>query len=583
MYKFFDRVNNAQAYKQLLSDPRDYFKIAAFGVQPNEKPFIAANAEQFALYVTSDYVEAQRVYRTMQAVSSGKVVYVPSKDDVLLYKRNASRNSTYSRNLALYSLLHGADAAVVCLDALMQLYPSRERFFADGFTLKKGVRYDTQKLIQRLVKCGFTRVDGISGEGEFVVRGDILELSLPFDERYRVDFFDDEVESIRVVNADGSAEGEVTSAQIYPLYETCGLSNDALARLNEILGELGARGDRVDNAWLAPFCAHSSLLEYLPVDSVVFFDEPKELTARANFLYREHAERVANLTRAGEVLPLHDKALADRSSLFTCDCPQIALQTLPYAADWFAPDVIRSFKTGATPNYARGLESLATDVRNWKTSGYEVVILAGEDGVKPTQEELGKFGCYVIEADRLAKNQADGLVLPIGVEHGFVSHTNKLALIGARDIGRGLKRQSLRKGGKQAFLSVEKGDYVVHDVHGIGLCEGVQKITNSSGESKDYVSRSDELGNRLYVPVDAANLLSRYSGGENPVLSKIGGEDFARVKSKVKSGIREMSVNLLKLYAEREKARTSTRNFSSTSPTRPPRTSFAVTRKSSRI
>lgn len=573
MYKFFDRVNNSQAYKQLLTDPRDYMKIAAFGAQPNEKPFIAANAEQFALYVTADYVEAQRVFRAMQAISSGKVVYVPAQEDVLLYKRNASKNATYARNLALSQILHGADAAVVCVDSLMQLLPERNQFFADSFTLKKGVSYDTRKLINKLIKCGFTRVDGISGEGEFVVRGDILELAMPFDERYRIDFFDDEVESIRVVNSDGVSANEVKLVEIYPLYETCGLpadklaemtkyvrrlrlSPDATARLNEIISELTALGcERVDNSWLAPFCLHSPLFDYLPVDSLVFYDEPKELTARVNFLYKEHAERVANLTKAGEALPLHEKALSAKEDVFNNEFPQISLQVLPYATDWFAPQVVRSFKTGAVPNYTRGLDNLATDVRNWKNSAYEVVILAGEDGVKPTQEELSKFGCYVVDADRLSKNQADGLVLSIGIEHGFVSHTNKLAVIGARDIGRGLKQQSLRKGKKQAFLSVEKGDYVVHDVHGIGLCEGVQKITNSVGEQKDYVVVLYKNGDRLYVPVDSANMLSRYSGGENPTLSKLGGEDFARVKNKVKSGIREMSVNLLKLYAEREKSR----------------------------
>lgn len=573
MYKFFDRVNNARAYKQLLADPRDYMYIAAFGVQQNEKPFIAANAEQFALYVTSDYVEAQRVYRAMQAISVGKVVYIPNAEDVLLYKRNASKNATYSRNYALHQILHGADAAVVCVEALMQLMPARDRFFADCFTLKKGVCYDTQKLVRQLVRNGFTRVDGISAEGEFVVRGDILELSLPFEQRFRVDFFDDEVESIRVVSSDGTAESEVNSVEIYPLYDTCGLpaeklneiskyirrtklSPDAQARLNEIVSELTARGsERIDDGWLAPFCANCPLFDYLPVDSVVFYDEPKELTTRVNFLYKEHYERVANLTKAGEVLPLHEKALRDKADVFKNEFPQISLQTLPYSTEWFTPQVIRSFKTGAIPNYTRGLENLATDVRNWLPLNYEVIILSGKDGVKPTQEELGKLGCYVVETDRLAPKQADGLILPIGIEHGFVSHTNKLVIVGARDIGRGLKQQSLRKAKKQAFLSVEKGDYVVHDVHGIGLCEGVQKITNSSGEQKDYVVVLYKNGDRLYVPVDCANMLSRYSGGENPTLSKLGGEDFARVKNKVKSGIREMSVNLLKLYAEREKAR----------------------------
>ena len=95
----------------------------------------------------------------------------------------------------------------------------------------------------------------------------------------------------------------------------------------------------------------------------------------------------------------------------------------------------------------------------------------------------------------------------------------------------------------------------MHDVHGIGLCEGIEKLTTSSGESKDYIVVLYKGGDRLYVPVDSTNLLSRYSGGENPSLSRLGGEDFAKVKNKVKSSVREMSIDLLKLYAEREKSR----------------------------
>ncbi|MDE7454849.1 MAG: hypothetical protein K2M64_03360, partial [Clostridia bacterium] len=573
MYRFFDRVNNAKAYNQLLADPRDYMKIAAFGTQPNEKPFIAVNAEQFALYVCADYVESQRIHRAMQAISSGKVVYVPSKEDVLLYKRNASKNLVYSRNLALQQILHGADAAVVCVEALMQFFPHRNQFFADCFTLKKSVCYDTKMLVRKLVHNGFVRVDSISGEGEFTMRGDILDISLPFGQRFRIDFFDDEVECIKQVNDEGVATDEVMSVEVYPLYDTCGmsvekladvnkyirrtkLSPNAQARLAEIVSELSVQGgDRVDNGWLAPFCAHSPLWDYLPVDCVVFWDEPRELTTRVNFLYREHVERVANLTKAGEVLPLHDKALREKDDVFQNDFPQITLQVLPYAIEWFTPQVVRNFKTGAVPNYSKGVDNLATDIRNWKNTGYETVILAGTDGVKPTQDALSAVGCYVAEADRLAPNQADGLILPIGLEHGFVSHTNKLAIIGTRDLGRGLNQQSLHKAKKQAFLSVEKGDYVVHDIHGIGLCEGIQKITSPSGEQKDYVVVLYKNGDRLYVPVDATNMLSRYSGGENPTLSRLGGEDFAKVKNKVKSGIREMSVNLLQLYAEREKSR----------------------------
>ena len=576
MYYFFDRVNNTKAYKSLLADTRDKKIIAAFGVQPNEKPFIAANVNGFALYVTSDYVEAQRVLRTIQAISSGTVVYLPAKEDVLLFKGSSSKNAIYSRNNALHQILTGAEVAVTTVEALMQYLPLRDKFFADCFTLKTGVCYDTALLTKKLAGVGYKRVDGISAEGEFVMRGDILDVSMPFNRRFRVEFFDDEIESIRAVEEDGSSGEKVNQFEVYPLYDTTGLSQSKLqeveryvtaqkvkqklpanahARLSEILSAISvsAGGGTVDSSWLTPFIQSSTLGDYLPLDTVVFWDEPKQLKQRVEFLYKEHGERVVNLTKAGELLPVHFNALVEKSSVFSLDAAQILLQTLPYQSD-FQVQAIHNFKTGAVSSYAASEEMLATDIKNWLRLGYETVIFAGTDGVEPTTEKLSRLGVYAVAADKLAANAADALILPVGIEKGFVSHTNKLAVVGTRDLGRGLNREHLRKTRKQAFLSVEKGDYVVHDVHGIGLCEGIQKISTPAGE-KDYIVVLYKNGDRLYVPVDATNLLSRYSGGENPTLSKLGGEDFAKVKSKVKSGIREMSIDLLKLYAAREKAR----------------------------
>lgn len=570
MYYFFQRVNNSVAYQNLIDDTRDKKYIAAFGVQPSEKPFIAANVRGFSLYVTSDYVEAQRVFRTVSTLLP-RTVYVPSKDDVLLYK-HASKNFVFERNFALYSICNGANAAVTTVETLMQFFPVKQRFLQDCFTVVRGKNYDTGLLIKKFIRCGYRRVDGISAEGEFTVRGDILEVSMPFGKRYRVDFFDDLAESIKTV-VDGASADDTESIQIYPIYDTSGLateklasvqkladkvkSENARARINAILSELAASagGDKVDNCWLTPFVASSKFYDYLPCDAVVLWDEPKLLANRVDFLYSEHQQRVTNLAQAGEILTAHFASLVDQSTVFENDFPQISLQTLPYKSNFFNPQVIHSFKTSAVPNYTASVDALATDVKNWNNQGYEVVIFAGNDGAVPVSAQLAQLNVFVTQAQTLKEGTSDGLILSVGIEKGFVSHTNKLVVVGTRDIGRGLSQQSLRKNSKQAFLSVERGDYVVHDVHGIGLCEGIQKITSPSGEVKDYVVVLYKHGDRLYVPVDASNMLSRYSGGENPTLSKIGGEDFAKVKSKVKSGIKQMSLDLLKLYAEREKAR----------------------------
>ena len=354
MTKFFQRITHTQAYDSLLEDSRNKKFIAAFGVQPTEKPFIAANADGFSLYVTSDYVEAQRVLRTISALRQ-EVVYLPSKEDVLLYKRENSKNSVYMRNYALYRMLTGATAAVVTAEALMQYLPEKHKFLSDCFTLQKGNNYDRSTLLKSLVECGYTRVDGISAEGEFVLRGDILDISMPFGKRYRADFFDDVLEDIK---------GEGDKIDIYPLYETTGLaaeklsevhkladrqkvSPDAHARLSEIISELSLCAHRADNAWLIPFVPTSVIFQYLPQNTTVFWDEPKLLWERTEFLYREHAQRVANLTQAGEILPLHFTALAPKESIFNGDFPQIALQTLPYEAAFFHPQAIHNF---CTPN-----------------------------------------------------------------------------------------------------------------------------------------------------------------------------------------------------------------------------------------
>ena len=197
MYYFFDRVNNTAAYRQLLNDVRDKKFVAAFGVQPNEKPFICANVNAFCLYVTSDYVEAQRVLRTVEALAPGRAVYLPAKDDVLLFKSGSSHNSVFSRNYALHRILTGADVAVTTINALTQYFPDREIFYDSCFNVKKGVCYDLTMLTRQLVQNGYKRVDSISAEGEFVVRGDILDVSMPFGQRFRVDFFDDEAENVR--------------------------------------------------------------------------------------------------------------------------------------------------------------------------------------------------------------------------------------------------------------------------------------------------------------------------------------------------------------------------------------------------
>ncbi len=573
MQFLLDKITHTQAYHDLLADTRGKDFVAAFGVQPNEKPLLAAIAstEHTVLYVCSDYVESQRIFRAMASLCAGDAVYLPHREDVLLYKRGFSKNVVYNRNAALYRMSHGVSVVVTCIDALMQWYPPRDKFVGDAFDVVKGVCYDGKLLRRNLVACGYRRVDAIEGEGEFTVRGDILEVSMPFGKRYRVDFWDDEVEKIVEVSEDGGTT-PVEAFDVYPLYETEGLaadklaqvgkyvakaklSSDAQSRLAEIMSELqvSAADGVADSSWLTPFVHSSTLADYLPDDTLVVWDEPKLLSNRVKFIADEHRERVVNLVKAGEISAAHHACLREASDVFKLSTKQLSLQTLPYGSDFFQPQAIFNFKTGALPTYANAEDALVTDVANWKRGGYQIVFMLSTEDIKPVTEKLAEKHVFVKQTDYV-DGVSDGLVLPMPLERGFVSHTNKLVVVGARDLGRGVKQTNLRKTKRQAFLSVEKGDYVVHEIHGIGLCEGIEKVKIGDSE-RDYIVVLYKNGDRLHVPVDASDMLSRYSGGEAPTLSKLGGADFANVKTKVKAGIKAMSIDLLKLYAEREKAR----------------------------
>ncbi len=574
MTNYRDKLNNVTAYKNLLADTRGNFFTTAFGVQPNEKPFVASSCDNFVLYVASDYVEAQRILRTLNTLRGG-FVYLPYRDDVLLYKQNSSHNLAVETNLALHQILNGANGAVVCCESLTQPLLPRDYLTQNTFTLSVGDHVDLQHLASMLVACGYERVDAIDGAGQFTRRGDIVEI-FTHSQRLRLDFFDDEIENIVNVGTDGVGKTPQNSTTVLPLSETTGaneavlaqvgkyvakqrLSPDAQSKLDQIFGQLtlNAGGRSVDNAWLSPFLPQGKLADYLPSDTLVIWDEPKQIADKVNFLYSEQDTRLANLLCAGEVLPVHSQTLLDRFSVYDNfkKFHQLALQTMVYAGTFFRPQVTHNFTTSATPTFNQITAESIKTITNWHLNGYEMVVFAGSPAaVEQVGEQLANNKLYFTTGDKFVVGSAQGYLLPQAVERGFISHTNKLVVLGTRDIGRSMTDAKLGKSKKQVFLSVEKGDYVVHDFHGIGLCEGIQKIDNGQG-AKDYIVVLYKKGGRLYVPVDNANMLSRYSGGANPTLSRLGGEDFAKVKSKVKSGIKQMSINLLKLYAEREKPR----------------------------
>jgi transcription-repair coupling factor (superfamily II helicase) len=572
--KFFERFNNVEAYQHLAQTIRSKQFTAVFGAQKNEKAFIAADVDSFVLYVAADYVDAQQLTRDLNALGR-RFVFLPHKEDVLLYKKHLWSDTVYVRNNALYQLLFGdIDGIVTCVDSLTQPLPELGFFRRHCQDINRGDTIDFAELNKLLVDSGYRRTDAPTAVGEYAIRGDIVEVVTPAG-RYRLDFWDREIDSISKIAGDLSSAEKCDTLTIIPLFDTVGadlslveklidqkaklkLTANAHARLDEILSELLVDSTgRVDNGWLIPFLPQSSLADYLPADTLVIYDEPKLIAQRFSFLYSEQDERIAHMLYAGEITPFHTGTLFDRFAVFKTyeKWHQLALQGMSYTGTFFHADAIVTLNSGAPNAYHANLETLKTDLNNYAAMGYEVAVLTGDLTTQKTvATELASGGIYLTDGDKFLPNASLGLLMPIAISRGYVSHSNRLVVLGLVDLGKATLSGTISKSKKQAFLSAEKGDFVVHEHHGIGMCLGTEKIT-TDGSEKDFIVVLYKGGDKLYVPAENSNSLSRYAGGENPTLSALGGRDFERVKAKVKASIKAMSFDLVALYNKRQRPR----------------------------
>ncbi len=583
MLNRLNKLSRYPAYKEILDCLRSGKRTAAFGVCKYEKFFVAGGLDGFPVYVAPDFVSAQEALRCLNDLTGGGFVYIPYNEDTLLFRQGTGR-LRMEINSALDKILSGARGAVLAADALAARYPDRNAFERGRRTLKKGDTVSVSFLARFLSENGFKRVSAVEKAGEFSIRGDIADIFTPdYDSPVRLDFFDDEIESIKLVDKETFRSGEeLDGVSLYPLFSVPKgeeqksvakslvdssakqkLSADARARQGALLDEMlpSLENGTADNGWLMPFFPCSDLSEFLPQNAVMVWDEPKMLSDKLNRTYDEFFMRIANLLAVGEILPEHTAQLVPREKVFDnfLSFSQLALMSIASSDTFFNPTAAVSLKSTPLFNYKFNIRQLGEDIKRWKLNGYKVGVFC-DDLARGQRlaEALGEADCQVTVSSKEPDELGENTVIAARLARGFVSHSNKIALVGGDDVFSKPVGQNARKLAKKrdkVFLSLEKGDYAVHEVHGIGLCDGVHTLTGSFG-TKDFIKLLFRDGEAVYVPVENTDMLSKYGGGEStPRLSRLGGAEFEKVKAKVKSNLKEMAIDLLKLYAARRNSR----------------------------
>ncbi len=552
---------------------------AVFGVNFAEKCLIASSVGLPVLYIVKDGLYGVKIAEELTALSGERTVYLPAKDDVLLYKSAFDRTSLFARLNALYEIKNGARFVVTTFQSLLQLFPRD----IPTIKIRKNEVYDIGGIVNKLVKFGYRREEFADDRATFALRGDILEINPVNGEySYRVDFFGDEVESVFrfygedrenktavtefeiiaatdvIVGDDEVEDVKQTLRQSLSKFGTLSVRDDARKIVNDLEEKLDGGVPCGELQFVMPILKSvtDDFTTYMPTDTLVVYDESKMLVDGITATLKDHSERLLTLGRAGKIFDFSARQLSDCRKLIKRlnSFREVAFQNITTTINFFNPLKTYSLRCSPVARYTADFEAIYDDVKNWKFGGYKVIICCGNDKrADSLSDELYARGCMCVRGDNAEARNGVAVVTSYFLPSGLIYHSAKLVLIGTGDLYIATKenKRIKRKRG-DLFQAPEVGDYAVHEVHGIGYVKGVKRITTQEG-SKDYVAVEYLGGDTLYIGVDQMDKLTKYmGGGEKPRLNRIGGKEFERIKERVKASISEMTIDLKKLYKARK-------------------------------
>lgn len=566
--------NGLGSVQQMVEAYRDGKNVSAFGLQKSAKPIVCSllGGEGKTLVVAPDFYRARELYEGLAEIEPGTCL-LPARDDVLSYRDTYAGENVTLRLRSLYLIASGRARFAVCpVEAIMQLYPDREAYLSACMTVEKGKSYDLAALTERLIAAGYRREPQLTDAGRFSLRGDILDVwSIAESAPIRIEFFGDEVESIRFIDADShSSREETSSCEIAPVTELflnererseiiaelnaeasgVSLSPDARAKREALFGgafeRLSVGESALSLSYFLPYARHLRIFEFCPIERVIF-DEAKQIFDNASVLLTETANRYKTMLLRGETVQKSIDGLLPTEKAFAFGGARLAFHGIMTANRLFTPDAVFDFKTKEINPYYKQITGIELDISELERRGYKIYFALGNDERYDfVFDYLKEHDIFVPRGYASAVNRVD-----FSVRNGAVFVKERVAVIGECDLVYKQVKKKIKRSKSDVFFQPEPGDYVVHEIHGIGRFEGIVKV-ELDGLRRDYALVSYAGTDKLYVPVENLDSLSKYAAGEHaPVLSKLGGRDFARVKERVKGSVKKLAVELVELYGKR--------------------------------
>ena len=596
MSSFSSLFESNKEYAEILSDvKRGRLPMGVLGVGQTPKAHIihslCEDIGRRALIITADEATATKLCSDL-CVMGTKCLMYPARD--YNYRPADSQSREYERKRlgVLGNVAEGEYSAVVCsVEAAMQLTVPKDTLISKSARLKMGATVSPEKIMQALICAGYVRADMVEGKGQFARRGSIIDMFPPDSELpVRIEFWGDDVDSMAYFDPVSQRRSEnADEIRITPATEVIFDSDEEFSarirklalslrgkKITKVKESLLADADRLDSG-VRITCAD----RYLPLaydepqtifdyckDDMLFICETSNVKERAKNVRKLSNEDIKMMFEDGFLCKGLDRFYLSPDDVISMYEKRGAVYLDNFARGSFDTPVKELVNMNVRPSSAweGSLRVLLDDIRPDLARGYKFVVLAGTPkAAQSLCEDLSDEGISCIFYPEMPSSfLSKSINIISGALSGGMDYpSEKIKIItqsryktaSAVNKKSREKRKSSAAGSLHSIEELNRGDYVVHSVHGIGVFDGIVNI-NSGGVSKDYIKIKYMGADVLYVPVTQLDLVSKYigpheEGGKPLKLNRLGTKDWEKTKSRVRAAVKDMAKELLQLYAKR--------------------------------
>lgn len=571
MKYLIQELENTQKFKEYISDVKNKISpIELSGLADVGKvQIISATSEVVKrpiLIITYNEIKAKKMLEDLKYFMKN-IDYFPRREIVAYDYEVESKDIPYERIAVLNKIKENkTDIVITTVEALMQKMISKELLYKYVIQFKIGDTYDLETIKQNLILLGYERNDLVENKGQFSIRGGIVDIGLSEKQGIRIEFWGDEVDSIRYFNIASQRSTEmVQEVLIKPAHEFI-VENieDVCKKIEQKYNEQsdiemirnGSYISKIDKYFNEFYEEQNTILDYINKNYIIFIDENSKIEARKNNIILDNNNLIKSLIEKEKFIPETIKNISG----FEYDLKN--MQTIYLQeSDLYTHQNRYEFRYRTINFFKSEIDIVIADIKTYINDNKKIIILGGtQNTCKKILNLLNDRQIPHKYAEKIENVKNGEVIVTLGsISSGFECYDLKLVVI---NMSEGLEQVAKRKKSSNAFKEAQKvvyadlkpGDYVVHKSHGIGEFIGINTIT-ADKVTKDYIKIKYKDEDILYVPTSSLDTVRKYigTGDKEPRLNRLGSKEWENTKNRVKNNLREVAKDLIELYAKRQK------------------------------